>query len=267
MSAEIVQVTRLQKFEMSFAASAHLLIAYEHGLRQTGETCVQGAETSALRNLRGKLTFVPAGHEFREWQTPVLLPQFTCIYIEPSEQFGLLGAGGDSGYLSPRLLFHNPVLWETICKLKRLIESAHVANQQYLAAVGTVLCHELGQSMFGEPVPGRRARGGLAAWQLRVVTDYIEEHLNESIPLATLACLVRLSPHHFCRAFKQSLGQPPCRYHGRRRVERAKLLLADQNITVADVASRVGFGETSIFTTAFRRETGLTPTAFRRSLS
>jgi AraC family transcriptional regulator len=167
----------------------------------------------------------------------------------------------------PRLLFEAPVLWETVSKLKRIIESTHVANQQYLAAVGAVLCHELGHIIFGEQAPERRASGGLAAWQQRVVTDYMEGHLNEVVPLATFARLVRLSPHHFCRAFKQSFGLSPCRYHNRRRAERAKLLLADPTIPVADVASRVGYGETSVFTTAFRRGTGLTPTAFRRTFS
>ena len=53
-----------------------------------------------------------------------------------------------------------------------------------------------------------RVRGGLAAWQQRVVTDYVEEHLAEQIPLATLAGLARLSPYHFSRAFKQSFGVP-----------------------------------------------------------
>lgn len=260
-------MTRLQNVEMCFAAPVHLLIAYEHGLRQKGETRVQDAATSNLRHLKRKLTFVPAGHEFSEWQAPVLLPQFTCLYIEPPGQFGLLGAGNTSGSLRPKLLFEDAVLWETVAKLKGLIESAQVADQHYLAAVGTVLCHELGQIMSGQTKPQRAARGGLAAWQLRVVTDYIEEHLNEYIPLMTLAQLVRLSPHHFCRAFKQALGQSPCRYHGLRRVERAKLLLTDPNLTVADVALRLGFGDTSVFTVVFRRNTGLTPTAFRRGLS
>jgi AraC family transcriptional regulator len=258
---------RLQNVEMRFAAPVHLLIAYEHGLRQKGGTHVQGVATSTLRSLKRKLTFVPAGHEFCEYQTPVSLPQFMCLYIEPPGQFELFGAANISGSLKPKLLFEDPVLWETVSKLKGLIESAHVVNQHYLAAVGTVLCHELSQIMSGQTTPQRPARGGLAAWQLRVVTDYIDEHLNEHIPLMTLAQLVCLSPHHFCRAFKQTLGQSPCRYHGLRRVERAKLLLADPNLTVADVALLLGFGDTSVFTAGFRRKTGLTPTAFRRGLS
>ena len=55
---------------------------------------------------------------------------------------------------------------------------------------------------------------------------YIEEHLAEQIPLKTLAQLVRLSPCYFCRAFKQSFGVPPHRYHSARRIEQAKALLA-----------------------------------------
>ena len=45
------------------------------------------------------------------------------------------------------------------------------------------------------------------------MTGYIEEHLAEPISLATLAELVGLSTYHFCRAFKQSVGMPPHRYH------------------------------------------------------
>jgi AraC family transcriptional regulator len=83
--------------------------------------------------------------------------------------------------------------------------------------------------------------------------------------LSQLAEVVRLSPFHFSRAFKQSFGLPPLRYVTSRRIERAKTLLTgDTSITQVGLA--VGFGETSSFTTAFRRHTGITPTAFRRGL-
>jgi AraC family transcriptional regulator len=262
MSVEIVQVLHLRKFEMRFVSSEHLLIAYEQGIRQQGETRVESTTRSALKSLKHKLTFVPAGHQFSEWHMPSLKPLFTCFRIDPSEQFGLTG----SGNLSPRLLFEHPVLWETVTKLRKLVESACVANQHYAKAVAAVLCHEVGQAVSGHMPLDRPARGGLAAWQLHLVTEYIEKHLGEYVPLTTLAELVRLSPHHFCRSFKQSLGSSPCRYHGMRRVERAKLLLAEPEVAVAEVAQRLGYGYTSVFTTAFRRGTGLTPTAFQRSL-
>ena len=77
--------------------------------------------------------------------------------------------------------------------------------------------------------------GGLAAWQQRIVTTYIEEHLAEPILLATLAELARLSTYHFCRAFKQSLGLPPHRYHTSRRIDHAKTLLAKPAPSVTEI--------------------------------
>jgi AraC family transcriptional regulator len=266
MSAEIVRVTRLRPVELHFAAPVHLLIAYEYGLRQRGETRVPGAASSAPKNLRRQLTFVPAGREYREWLAPNSAIQFMCLYIEPSEQVGLPGGGEASGRVTPLHRLENRALWETISKLKGLIE-AGVTNWRYLEAVGAVLAHELSQIMSGQTSAERPARGGLAGWQVRLVTDYIEEHLSEDISLTTLAGLVQLSPHHFCRAFKQSLGKSPCRYHGMRRMERAKQLLASPDLTISDIALQFGFSETSTFTAAFRRATGVPPTTFRRSLS
>ena len=83
----------------------------------------------------------------------------------------------------------------------------------------------------------------------------------------TLAKLVRLSPYYFCRAFKQSFGMPPHRYHGSRRIEHAKILLAKPASSVTEIGMTVGFCETSSFSAAFRKATGLTPTAYRRSLA
>ena len=90
--------------------------------------------------------------------------------------------------------------------------------------------------------------------------------MAEPILLATLAELAGLSTYHFCRAFKQSFGLPPHRYHTSRRIEHAKTLLAKPALSVTNIGMRVGFSETSSFTAAFRKATGLTPSAYHRSL-
>ena len=102
-------------------------------------------------------------------------------------------------------------------------------------------------------------------WQQRIVTGYIEEHLTEAIPLAKLANLVRLSPYYFCRAFRQSLGVPPHRYHINRRIERAKHMLLEREQSVTHIGLALGFGETSSFSAAFRKATGITPTGYQRN--
>ena len=117
------------------------------------------------------------------------------------------------------------------------------------------------------PPPLTVTRGGLSGWQRKKVADFIEEHLAEEVRLSALAGLVDLSPYHFARAFKQSFGVPPHRYHVGRRIERAKTLLAEQARPVTEIALILGFAETSSFSATFRKTTGTSPTAFRRSLA
>jgi AraC family transcriptional regulator len=130
----------------------------------------------------------------------------------------------------------------------------------YAEALGVLLAHELVRLNGG--AMSALARGGLTGLQQKRVTDFIEEHVARDVKLSELAALVELSPYHFARAFKQSFGVPPHRYHTGRRIERAKEMLSTRSVT--EVALAVGFAETSSFSAAFRKTTGLTPTEFRR---
>jgi AraC family transcriptional regulator len=267
LAGEVVQVTQPGMFEAQFCAPAHLLIVAERGERHEGETFVEGLPRSSLRNMSQKLTFVPAGRKFHEWQDPRILPRLTCLYLDPD--WCLTEAGPDFGgvELEPRLFFHDADLWATARKLTRQIERSGGADRLYVDALGLVLVHELlrlNQGLApGEPVEP----GGLADWQAKRTAEYIEAHLCERISLATLAAIARLSPYHFARAFKRSFGMPPHRYHTARRIERAKTLLARPMPSITEIAIEIGFGETSSFTAAFRRLVGRTPSSYRRSLS
>jgi AraC family transcriptional regulator len=264
MTAEIVQATSHEKIEHHFRAPHHLFAVCEQGVRSDGETFVEGLPRSTLRNLNKKLTFVPAGREYREWQEPRVLSRVAYFYFDPAKMPILSEAGFAD--LAPRLYFEDAALLNTAFKLTTLIESAGADNKLYLEALGVVLAHELARANTGTPNIQAPVRGGLAAWQQRIVAAYIEEHLAEQISLATLAQLVRLSPYYFCRAFKQSFSVPPHHYHIRRRIERAKALLAKPAPSVTDIGLAVGFQETSSFTAAFRKATGFTPTGYHRSL-
>jgi AraC family transcriptional regulator len=77
-----------------------------------------------------------------------------------------------------------------------------------------------------------------------------------------LAAEAGLSPYHFARAFKRSVGSSPHRYVLRRRIERAKYHLAAGELSLAAVALACGFGSQSHFTARFRATTGLTPRQF-----
>jgi len=239
---------------------------YERGVRHDGSTVIEGMPKSTLRDFSRKLSFVPAGNKFHDWQTPQVPARVVYFYFDPSALAISSECDIADMQLAPKLFFEDCALWDTALKLTVLIENAGSENQLYIEALGVVLAHELLRLNAGTPRIEPQLRGGLAAWQQRTVVAYVEEHLDEPISLATLAQLVRLSPHYFCRAFKQSFGMPPHRFHTSRRIERAKILLAKPAPSVTDIGFTVGFSQTSSFTAAFRRATGTTPTAYHRSL-
>ena len=108
------------------------------------------------------------------------------------------------------------------------------------------------------------ARGGMAFGSLRRTREHIEQRLAHKISLRELADIAGLSAGHFSRAFKQSVGMSPHRYLMRRRVTAATDLIRDTELSLAEVALNVGFSDQSHFTRVFARESGETPSAFRR---
>jgi AraC family transcriptional regulator len=266
LQVETVQLIRHKPFEYGFRAPCHLLIAAEVAERYDGETFLEGLPRSTLRDFTRKLTFVPAGHDFRGSQKPRALMRTTYFYIDPRGPLADPTLRFGEIQFKPRLFFYDRDLWETAHKLKSLVENPGSMPRQYAEALGILLTHELvrinGDAAPREPV----SRGGLAPWQQKRVAAYIEEHVADDVPLKTLAELVRLSPYHFSRSFKVSFGMPPHKYHATRRIERAKQLLANRERSVTAIALNIGFSETSTFTAAFHRLTGQTPSRYRRDL-
>ena len=171
------------------------------------ETLVEGLPRSTLRNLSGRLTFVPAGHKFYGWQNPRVLTRVNYFYIDPHGPLldnRLRFAETD---FRPRLLFFDPEIWQLASRLKQQTVNAGGPLPHYAEALSVLLAHELVRQNGGAIVA--LARGGLTGLQQKRVSDFIEEHLARDVKLSELAALVDLSPYHFARAFKQSFGIPP----------------------------------------------------------
>jgi AraC family transcriptional regulator len=263
IQAEDVKITRRETFQYGFQARRHLLIAYERAERDDGETLIEGLPISTLREFNCKLSFVPAGRRFHGWQTPRVLTHVTYFYIDLQHPVFDLESG-IAPAISPRLFFFDQAVWDTALKLKTEIGNSDPGSRQYAEALSLVLMHELIRSERTTSGMVRPLSGGLPTWQRKRVVEFIEEHLAEEISLATLAELVNLSLFHFARAFKKSFGVPPHRYHSALRMDRARALLRRPALSVTQIGVQTGFRETSSFTRAFRRFTGLTPTEYRR---
>src|ERR1700732_1989751 len=263
---ETVQAVRHRPFEYGFRAPCHLLIATELAERYDGETFVEGLPRSTLRDFTQKLTFVPAGHVFQGSQRPRALSRITYFCFDPRGPLADPDLSFSEIEFKPRLFFYDRDLWETTLKLKSQVENPGSTHRQYAEALGILLTHELVR-INGDATAHRTVNhGGLASWQQKRVADYIEAHVNDDIPLATLAELARLSPYHFSRSFKRSFDMPPHRYHAHRRIERAKQLLANRELSITAIALEVGFGETTPFPPAFQRLPAQTPIRYRRGL-
>jgi AraC-like DNA-binding protein len=108
-------------------------------------------------------------------------------------------------------------------------------------------------------------RGGLAAWQVKVVLDYIKANLAQPLAVADIASVAGLSPSYFHRAFKRSLGLTVHLYLLRRRVEMAQRLMVSTSESLSRIALSCGMSDQSHLTRWFKRVLGETPSTWRRT--
>ena len=105
---------------------------------------------------------------------------------------------------------------------------------------------------------------GIRPEVLARVLELIDQRFNEPLRVEDLGRHACLSPFHFARMFKVSVGQAPHAYLTARRMEHARRLLAETGIPIAEVARRVGFRTQAHFSGVFRKQVGTTPGQFRR---
>jgi AraC family transcriptional regulator len=163
VAVEVVHVLTHDEVEFRYRAPLHLLVLYGEGICRDGETLVEGLPRSSLRDLRRKLTSVPAGHEYREWQRP-RVRSHVIFYFEP-EKMSDHGDGEASPVtapLPPRLLFEDNPLRNAAVKLATLLDEGS-DNRRYCEALAVVVAHEL--LRVNAPRLEPRAPGGLAPWK------------------------------------------------------------------------------------------------------
>jgi AraC family transcriptional regulator len=103
------------------------------------------------------------------------------------------------------------------------------------------------------------------ARRMNRVLDYIDQHLDAPLELATLADVANFSRFHFHRMFAGWIGETLGDYIRRRRLEVGAIQLATRpNLTVLDVAVYTGFGSGEAFGRAFKTQFGCTPAAWRK---
>jgi AraC-like DNA-binding protein len=100
---------------------------------------------------------------------------------------------------------------------------------------------------------------------VRLMQDYISEHLSEDITLENLAMAASFSPWYARKLFIKYLDMTPAVYIRRLKLSKSALRLRDENIQILDIAMSMGFGSVDGYQRAFRREFGCNPKEFSSS--
>ncbi len=96
------------------------------------------------------------------------------------------------------------------------------------------------------------------------ITRYLQEHLSEELSLSVLAEEFHLNPQYISQLFKNEIGVNFLAYLTGIRMEKAKKLLLSSSLSVAEVAERSGYADYRVFTKAFKKSEGVTPSQYRR---
>jgi AraC-like DNA-binding protein/CheY-like chemotaxis protein len=99
---------------------------------------------------------------------------------------------------------------------------------------------------------------------LKAVVKYIEDNIQNRIDISDLAQLTRWSSQHFIRVFTQFLDITPYQFILKKKMEKAKVLITETDISMKDIAFELGFQSYGNFCKIFKRETGKNPDEYRK---
>ena len=99
--------------------------------------------------------------------------------------------------------------------------------------------------------------------RLNLAREFIHDSIETNFKVRDVARTIFVSEYSFIRQFKEVYHCTPYQYILKLKIERAKVLLKNENVSISDVAFRLGFSDLSSFGKCFHRWTGITPTQYR----
>lgn len=225
---------------------------------------------SALPFNQGDLMLQPGGSVFPEvrWRSLSAEPMQTLQIHLDSELFArTAGEITDRDPAQLRLYgragFQDPLLVQVSLALWRELEHPTATGRLYAQTAAQMLAVHLLRYYTAPAQEIKESIQGLSPRQVGQVTDFVLAHLEQDLSLSALAEQIGFSPYHFARQFRRATGESPHQFVLNQRIERARQLLQEADLPLAQVALASGFANQSHLTQAFKRALGLTPATYR----
>lgn len=98
------------------------------------------------------------------------------------------------------------------------------------------------------------------------VLIYIENHLDQKIAISSLAEILHLSTSHFYKEFKEAFQMAPLQYIQAQRLKKSQYLLASTDLTMDEIASRIGYRDAFQFLRFFKLKSGSSPSQYKKTM-
>jgi AraC family transcriptional regulator len=240
----------------------HCLVCHLGGKSEVWVKVEGKVESTTL--LPGTVTIVPRGVD--GWHRSNGRIEVSNVFLgaDRLQDCADVAANGQSPEIIGRKGVSDPKLFAVMKLLSDEVELSGLGSRLFTEQAIDLMCLQLLRihSSFSKPLQGT-VRRGLAAWQVKRISTYMHDYIDQDIGLQDLANLVAMSRFHFCHAFRLATGHTPHGWLSKLRIERARQLLAVPELRIIDVALAVGYQTPSAFSASFRRALGITPTQYR----
>lgn len=158
-----------------------------------------------------------------------------------------------------RILFSNQIARndELLGEIRRLIDEYYreefgyeLAVKAYIYRILVLLLRFYGEQTISEAEKDRQRK---VLNRLRPILEYVDGHYTEKLSLEHLSSMANMSPHYFCRLFKNLTGKSPTEYITYLRLKKAETLLRESDLNITEIAMAVGYNDSNYFSRLFKK--------------
>jgi AraC family transcriptional regulator len=229
-------------------------------------SCRRGGESHTGSAVHGDIDIIPARTDAR-WEIHDQNDTALILALPPSL---LDTVAEEQGVNSRRVEIRNrfqirDAQLENICwALKAEMQANYPSGRLYTDSLAVSVASRLVSTHSSIAQPRPVQSGGLGGRRLKRTLAYIEDNLSEDLSLSRIASITGISASHFKTLFRESAGVPVHQYVIQRRIERAKDLLMQDKLSIAEIALATGFSHQSHLARHMRRAVGLSPRAMKQ---